>query len=264
MIITRQFLRLQRTALLIWGTLLVLMVLAVTGTAPAVTAEGGFERLLQSLGPVLQQMAGGDIARFASPIDLFITLKLLGFLPAIVGVYVVLATGAVVAREHARGTLDFLLSLPVDRGTVLRQRFLGVGVGVALLYVSMWLCLVGGLQAAGVTGSYGRYAAAFLAAYAVNMAQGSVVLLLSVALREYVQVVRWGLALVLGSFLLALAMQAAGVLAALRYLLLVGLADPFPVVAEGRFPWAAVLAGATGVALGLGWGGRLFARRELQ
>lgn len=264
MSVTWQFLRLQRTALLVWGVILVLMVFAVTSATPAVTAGNGMEVLVNSLGPALQRMAGGDLNRFASPVDAYIVMKLLMLLPALVGVYVVLATGAVVAREQARGTLDFLLSLPLDRATVLRQRFLGVVAACALLYAAMWLCLVGGLTLNGVPGSYGRYALALIGAYAVNMAQAGLVLVLSVALREYAHIVRYGLALVLGAYLFSFALQAGGVLTWLQNLLLYGLANPFPAVADGRIPWAALLAGIGGVALGLVWGGRIFNRKELQ
>lgn len=264
MTVTRHFLHLQRTALLIWGAILALMVLAVAAATPAVTQGADFETLVRSLGPALQNMAGGDITRFPSAVDAYVCLKLLAFLPAMVGVYVVLATSAVVAREQARGTLDFLLSLPVDRAAVLRDRFLGVMLGTGALYLTQWVCLVIGLEAGGVTGSYGRYALALLAAYGVNIAQGGLVLILSLALREHARAVRWGLILVLGAYLFAMTLQAAGVLAPLRTVLLYGLADPFPVVADGRFPWGALLAGAAGSLLGVGWGGRLFARKELQ
>jgi ABC-type transport system involved in multi-copper enzyme maturation permease subunit len=264
MTVTWQFLRLQRTALFVWGAILVLMVFGVTSATPAVTAGNGMEVLMKSLGPALRQMAGGDLNRFASPVDAYIVMKLLMLLPALVGVYVVLATGAVVAREQARGTLDFLLSLPLDRATVLRQRFLGVVAASALLYAAMWLCLVGGLELNGVPGSYGRYALALIGAYAVNMAQAGLVLVLSVALREYAHIVRYGLALVLGAYLFSVALQAGGVLTWLQNLLLYGLANPFPAVADGQFPWAALLAGCGGVTLGLVWGGRIFARKELQ
>jgi ABC-type transport system involved in multi-copper enzyme maturation permease subunit len=264
MTVTLQFLRLQRTALLVWGAVLVLMVFGVTSATPAVTAGNGLEVLIKSLGPAIRQMAGGDIRRFASPVDAYIVMKLLMFLPALVGVFVVLATGAVVAREQAQGTLDFLLSLPLDRATVLRQRFLGVVGATALLYAAVWLCLAVGLETAGVPGSYGRYALALVGAYAVNMAQAGFVLVLSVALHEYAHVVRYGLALVLGTYLFGFVLQAGGVLTWLQNVLLYGLANPFPAVADGQFPWGAVLAGSAGVALGLIWGGRIFSHRELQ
>lgn len=264
MTVTRQFLRLQRTALIVWGAILALMALATAGATPAIAAGNNLALAMKALGPAVQNLMGGDISRFPSAVDAYLSYKLLGFLPAITGVYVVLATGAVVAREQSRGTLDFLLSLPVDRAAVLRERFLGVMAGTALLYAAQWLCLVVGLQAGGVTGSYGRYALALLAGFGVNMAQGGLVLVLSVAVREYAQVVRWGLGLVLGTYLFATALQAAGVLPVLRSVLLYGLAETFPMVAEGRFPWGALLVGAAGVALGLGWGGRIFAAKELQ
>lgn len=263
MTLALHFLRVQRTALAVWSLILALLTLIVAAVAPSVAA-GGFNELVRSLGPALSLGLGGVIDRFPSPVDAYITIKLLYFLPAVVGVYVVLATAGVVLREQARGTLEFLLALPVDRRSLVTWRFLGVAVGTALLYAVVWLSLVGGLEAAGTAGSYSRYAAALVAAYGVNMAQGGLTLLLSVSLREHSQAVRWGLALVLGTFLFALALQIGGVREVYRQLLLYGLADPYHTVAEGRFPWAAVLTGAIGMVLGSAGGGRIMARRELQ
>lgn len=264
MILLGQFLRLQRTALLIWGAIMLMMALATAGAAPAITAGGSFEALIQSLGPVMSQAAGGDITRFASPVDAYLSMKLLGFLPVMIGVYVVLATGAIIVRERAQGTLDFLLALPLDRAQVLRWRVLGVALITGLLYLIAYVGIIGGLASGGVRGSYDRYALALLAGYGVNLAQGGLVLLLSLRLREYVQTVRWGLALVLGAYLFVMSMQVGNLLPMLRNLLLFGLANPFPIVADGLFPVGAVLVGIGGSALGLTLGAGMLDRQELQ
>jgi hypothetical protein len=263
MIVARQFLRLQRTALIVWGAVLVLMTLSVTAAAQAATSGDAYVALIKSLAPAMQRVIGGDITGFPNPVDAYVTTKLLLFLPVLLGVYAALAVAAMVARERSKGTLDFLLALPLDRGLVLRQRFVAVAISLALLYGATWVTLVAGLEAAGAPGAYGRYALVLLAGFCINLAQAGILAAVSVAAGEYPKVVRYGLALVLLPYMLNMALQAADVATWLGRPLLYGLINAHDMVALGQFPWAAVVLGPGLAALGLWLAIRLFDRKQL-
>lgn len=261
MTLARQFLRLQRVSLIVWIAVVVLMTAAITGAAPSITQNNALEDLMKTLPPALQQLVGAGIP---NPVDSFIAMKLLLTIPALGAAFAVMMAAAMIARERDRGTVDFLLALPLDRRQVLFGRFAAVVIGLVLLYASVWLTLVIGLKASGAEGSYGRYALALLAGCALNIGQAGVALALSLRLREYGRTVRYALGLVLVPWLLEMVLKAADMLPNLRYLLLYRLADAIEIIRTGNLPWGALGAGVLLAAVCLVWSAAAFDRIELQ
>src|SRR5262249_45521584 len=90
-------------------------------------------------------LGGLDTARsFAHAVNIFVSLTapplkvLYGFCLACCAVGVAFRAAACVVRERQAHTLDMLLMLPVERGEILRAKFLG-----ALLKGWPWLALLG-------------------------------------------------------------------------------------------------------------------------
>ncbi len=263
MTVFAHFLRLQRLSLTIWTLAVVVLLAAVVGQTPAVTQDNAWQELLRNLPPAVQRITGGTLHAFARPVDAYLVAKLFNFLPLVLGIFAALSAAAVVARERDRGTIEFLLSLPLDRRRLMRQRLLVVAFGLGLLYLATWAALVVGLKAVGVAGSYGRYAVTLLGGWAVNLAQAGLVTLISLRVKEYVRAVRYGLALVVVAYLIDTALLAANVWTWLRPFLLYGLVNAGEVVRTGQVPWAALGVGLAVAGLSAWWAGGEFEHQQL-
>ncbi|MGE5485862.1 MAG: ABC transporter permease subunit [Ignavibacteriales bacterium] len=256
-----QFLRLQRVHMVVWLIVVPLITAVVAGSASSVTQGNAFQELIASLPLSLQRLIGAHIS---NPVDAFVAVKLLLIIPALCGVSGALSASAIVAGESERGTLDFLLSLPVDRRSVLSQRFLAVCVELAVLYLATWIILVTVLKASGLSGSYHLYGLAMLAGLAINMGQSGLTLALSSRIGEYGRTVRYGLALVLVPFGFELALKTAGALPWLRYLLLYRLADSVEIMTRPGLTLVAAPVGILVAYAGLRWAQESFAARQLE
>jgi len=261
MIVARQFLRLQRTSFFIWAGVLVFLTVVTASSASAVTAGGAFQELIATLPVGFQRLIGADIT---NPVDGFIAIKLLLIVPALGAVAAVLVSTSVVAREHARGTGDFLLSLPAERRFILRQRFTGLLVGLSALYVCTWLALVITLIMAGLSASFARYAIFLLASLALNAGQAAVALALSLHVLDLGRSVRYALAFALIPYGFEIAFKSAGILSTVRYVLLYRLADPVEILVSPTKALMAVLVFGALTAVCLVWSETRFRNMEME
>ncbi len=203
-------LRDQRWAVFFWGLGVAVVAAFYISFYPTMRSMGGLQELMDSLPKALR-----DILSNAGFVDIstpsgFLALEIFSFIipGMLVAMAVTQASGAV-AGEEERGTLDFLLSLPITRLRVIVEKFatllastaavaalawIGVSVSapfadmdispwaVGQLSVSLWLLsLVFGslaLAVGSVLGGRGRSAgiagAAAVAAYIVNILAPSV------------------------------------------------------------------------------------------
>jgi len=261
MIVTRHYLRLQRLSLTIWAFVLAFLAAVTAGSAGAITQGNAFQELIGTLPIALQRVVGAHIA---NPVDAYIAIKFLSIVPPLCGTAGVLAAAGIVQRDRNKRTMDFLLSLPVARRRVVRDRFTAVIIGLVLLYAAVWLTLVLVLGVSGLKGSYGRYAIILLAGFALNVAHAGLALTLSFRLPTYDRTVRYSLGLVLIPFGLEVALKSAGAVPGLRYLLLYRLADPVELMMDPRGIWQSVLIGAAITFLAIRWSQEKFVGGDME
>ncbi len=261
MIVARHYLRLQRLSLVIWMFVLTFLAIVIAGSAGAVTQGNAFQELIGTLPIALQRVVGAQIT---NPVDAFIAIKFLLVIPPLCGIVGALAASAVVQRDRDKRTMDFLLSLPVARTRVVRDRFMAVIAALALLYLVVWLSLALVLRVSGLESSLGRYAIIFLAGLAINVAQAGLALALSLRLLSYDRAVRYSLGLVLIPYGLEVALKSAGAVPTLRYLLLYRLADPVELMMDPGRIWQAILVGAAIAFLALRWSQEAFMRTDME
>jgi ABC-2 type transport system permease protein len=116
-------LRDYRWAILGWGIGLGVVVYSQYAT---------FASTLAGASPAQLQQLVQQFSFFGEPIKLntpggFVTFKVMGLLPVILGIWTVLAGARMTRGEEERGSLDILLSTPQSRLRVLGQKLLALG-----------------------------------------------------------------------------------------------------------------------------------------
>jgi ABC-2 type transport system permease protein len=261
--IARQFLRLQRGSLIGWG--LVTFLMAFTSGTAATTMQNSetAQALVRSLPPALQKLAGAAFIKGINPADAYLAMKWFLILPVMLGIFAAFTAAAIVARETERGTISYLLTLPIDRGAVIRERFIALAGALALLYLISGVGCWAGLKAVGLAGSPGRWALLSLGYWAINLGQAGLCLLLSLGLPSWTRAIRVGVGLVVAQFLVETGLQLADLPLIVRAPFLYGLADFVPPLQRGAFPWSAVLVGLALAAVTLVLAERRFVRQQL-
>jgi ABC-2 type transport system permease protein len=262
--ITLHYLRLQRLPLMIWALVGIMLTSANAASVGAVTADSALTDLIKTLPEAFQRILGSSFLSLENPVDGFIAMKVLMSLPVLFGVYAVMSAAAVVAKEQENRSLDFLLALPIDRGRVLQQRFVAIAVGLITLYAVTWASLFLFLEALGHPGSYGKYALTMLGYLAINLAQAGLALAFSIGSWTYSQVVRFGLAFVLLTYILDMSLMIGGVGESLRYVLLYGTVQPIEMMESLQVPWTALFIGLPVAGISLWWAQRSFSTKQLQ
>ncbi len=135
----------SRVAVLGIGLLLGLLILA-TAYAVADQFDTVAERLalareMELLPPLFQGLIGRAINLETLPG--FVSWRLVGFMPLMLGLWSVVALSGTLAGEASRGTLELVLSTPITRRSLAAQKYLGHATGIAavILVVSIiaWL-----------------------------------------------------------------------------------------------------------------------------
>lgn len=262
----RQYFRVQRTALLIWAGIDGFMGWALGSSAKQAEVGNVLGRFLtdvmDKLPSSIRALVG--IAPGISPVDNLVQAKM-GFWMAIaLPIYGCLLAVAAVSREIDRGTVDFLLALPVDRRQVLIARWEVMAVNLALVALTTWGALTGSLVLGGVAGNYRGYFWMITQAALVGLAFGSLAMLASMWAPDYESAMKRSLGGVLVLFAVDMAMEMAGVPRLARAF------NPFsyfstlePLLHSGPMvTQAAVLLAISGVSLWLSV--RVFRQRQIE
>ncbi len=168
-------LRDYRWAILAWGMGLGILVFAQYTTF-AQTFAGTSTAEIRQL--VSQFQFFGEAVKVSTPGG-FVTFKVMGLLPIILGIWSVLAGARMTRGDEEGGALDILLSTPHSRVSVLMQKLLALAMAAALISLLMSIWIVFGMSSAGVTV---RPASALLAGLNVALAAllfGALALLLA-------------------------------------------------------------------------------------
>ena len=140
-------LRDYRVAILGWGIGLGLLVYFYFATV--------LSQLADTSGTQLQQIAGqfnffGEVVKANTPGG-FITFKIMGTLPLILGVWAILAGARMTRGEEESGALDIILSTPQSRLSVFIQKALALAAATGLLSLLMGLLIIPGMASAKLT-----------------------------------------------------------------------------------------------------------------
>ncbi len=134
-----------------WGVGLAAMALLVVIMVPLFNMQD-MRKLLESFPPVILAMigVGSELEIFATN-EGFVAIGFFGKSALIFAVYPVVMGMRVTANEEDSGTMDVLLSLPVERARVVIEKFLAYGVScigvVLLIYLSLHLgVFLGGVE----------------------------------------------------------------------------------------------------------------------
>lgn len=168
-------LRDYRWAILGWGMGLGIVVYAQYATFKS-TFNGTSAAQIQQL--VNQFKFFGEAVKVGTPGG-FVTFKIMGLLPAILGIWTVLAGARMIRGEEERGTLDILLSTPRSRLALLTQKILALTAATGLIAVIISLWTMAGMASAGVTVDLARALLANLNAGVLALFFGLLALLLA-------------------------------------------------------------------------------------
>jgi ABC-2 type transport system permease protein len=168
-------LRDQRRPLLWWATGILLVVLMYAAFYPSIKANAEqFNTYMRSLPKAVKDMVGG--ANIASPAG-YLNSEIFSFMgPILLLVYAIGAGARAIAGEEESGTLDLLLSTPVRRRTVVRDKFAAMLVGTFALGAIAWLGTVAVAPAFGLHVAIANLTAAFLNLFLLGLAFGAIAL----------------------------------------------------------------------------------------
>ncbi|HWH71556.1 MAG TPA: ABC transporter permease subunit [Candidatus Sulfotelmatobacter sp.] len=238
MTLFRQFFSAHLKALLVWVAVTVLTGLSGTRAAGSFIDTG----MWQSFPKSMMAMYGGNIEGF-SPVDLYMTVLIGKATPLIPTMYAVLLALSIITREVDRRTVEFLLALPVQRAQVLVSRLAVMTLNVSLVVLAFWAVLRFDMAAQGYVGSWSHLGMTMFNLWLLSMAMGAVTLAASMWIDDYSLGVKLFLGIVILSFVVGLAMRAAGVSPALQVI------TPFSLMDIGGVMHSGVIAAGNWITL---------------
>jgi ABC-2 type transport system permease protein len=165
----------QRFSLLWWTGGTALLAALVVILYPHIDTGEELEALFEQLPGPIQAMIGEqiDLSTAAGYLDIrmFTTIA-----PIIFLVYAIWRGMTAIAGEEHRGTLDLLLSQPVNRWKVVVENAVSMLFGLTLIGLALWFGLIIGAVSADVEFSFARTGAATLMGVLLGMVFGSMAL----------------------------------------------------------------------------------------
>ncbi len=126
---------------LLLGLVVLVTMVAIGDQFDTLDERLALARQMELLPDFFQGLLGPAVALDTLPG--FLSWRLVGILPLMIGLWSVTALGATLASEASRGTLEMVLATPLPRRSLAAQKFLGHGVALALalafISVVAWL-----------------------------------------------------------------------------------------------------------------------------
>ncbi len=139
---------------------------------PSFADRPELNELFEDLGPLAEAFVG-EIEDFTSP-EGFVDSQLFSFMiPLLFVAFGIFAGSGSIAGEEERGTLDLLLSNPLDRRRIILEKFGANLVAMALLGVGTWIGLVAGALMVSMDISWLRLAEATVSSALLGIAFGA-------------------------------------------------------------------------------------------
>lgn len=221
------------------------------------------EEAVKALPEALRGLYGGNVSLTSFPGY----LQVYGFgswiqIPYLI--YTALFVASISTREIDRRTMEFLLSLPVERWQVILSRWLGLSVSLLVLQLVHLLAIWAGVVVIGEQADPGWYLVNQVNAWLLYLAIGSVMLALSMFVDDYGRGVGVNLGIGLGLFAFQVGTETAiGALKTVREWMPLSLYDPAAIIGRGEVPWGNMAALATVALAGLLLSILLFQRKQI-
>jgi len=168
-----------RLSIFYWGMFFAFLLLFIAGAYNEVIVGADSANVLAGY-KKLANMPGypGGGAPDADTFGGFITFRMLGGVPLILGIFGVLAGSLIIRGEEDKGSLDLILSTPHSRTMVLLQKWAGMAVAIGAVVLINWLALILGLLIANQQLGFADMFLAHLNIWLTCLVFGSLALLL--------------------------------------------------------------------------------------
>ena len=235
----RHHFRSELGALLGWTAALAALAVLMTAMYAIVSGDLALQvrQILEQLPPQMRQFFGGAIEITTLP-GWLKAIVLSGLLPLTVAIWVALAAAGVITADRDRGTLEFILALPVRRGRLLTERWLALLSHLAILYGVIWTMVLVTLGAIGQSFDAGPLALALMQQALAQAALGGMILLLSLAFRDQVRGLLAAVCTALVFVMIPVFVEADSAVALVRRLTPFSYSLPGQVLLGGPFPWS--------------------------
>ena len=115
---------------LLLGLIVLVTIVAIADQFGTTAARQNLARQMEALPALFQGLLGEPIEIETLPG--FMSWRLVGVMPLMVGLWSITALAGTLAAEAARGTLEVVLAAPIRRRSLAGQKFIGHGVALAL------------------------------------------------------------------------------------------------------------------------------------
>ena len=170
----------QRRSLMWWGLGMVLLTVVTGLFYPSMSSVSEFNELLADENSFIRAFVG-DVPDLTSPEGYLNSQLFFLMLPLLILGFAMAQGSGAIAGEEEKGTLDMLLSNPLERWRVVVDKSGAMLVTVLALAAVTWLGLAVGAAAVAMDISYVKMAEATLAAALLGMAFGALALALGSA-----------------------------------------------------------------------------------
>ncbi len=150
-------LKLSRTAIITWATILLLYSLMVTYFYDSIKDISAMQETMESLPEGMKQIIGTADLEFDAfaggiyDVRVYFNTEYLSWLPLMLAIYAVFYCGGIVSREAERRTLDLLLTQPLARYRLLLSKLATFVSIVGVLLAVSWIGTVVGLALVGAS-----------------------------------------------------------------------------------------------------------------
>jgi ABC-2 type transport system permease protein len=240
MTLYRMALRQQLVSWLIWVLVIVLGVATVVSAAPAVADSRALVTLLGGLPASMRALMGGPLM-VERPVDGYLYVKLVMYLPLLVGIFAGFQASSLLAREMDHRRFDFLLGLPLTRRQLLLARLGALITSQAAMWLVTVLALILFMRQQGLHPDVAGYLLVAYSGFLVTLVTSTGAVWASAGARDYGVAARWGLGIAAVPFVYDLAVRIATASKAWRYILPYGYYDPPHLLLTHEFPWASTL-----------------------
>lgn len=167
-----------------WWTLgLLAMTALMIAAYPSVRDNPDLNKMVEDYPDALKAFLGlGENVDYTSAVG-YLNSELFAFMVPLLLLIAAIGAGArATAGEEERGTLDLLLANPISRRRLVLDKVAALAAEIAILTSALWLALVVGVEATGMSVSAAHLATASIAAALLAFAFGAIALFLGAAL----------------------------------------------------------------------------------
>jgi len=258
-------LRRESGALIGWGVAVLALTLLMTAMYSAVHTPATARQLqsmVHTLPPQLLQFMGGGVL-VLNVGDWLAAFVLSGFTTLVVSIWLALAAVGVIASDADRGTLEFLLALPLRRGRLLGARSLSLLLQLLIMYALVFLAVVLGLALIHQGANDGRLVGALAYILLGQVALAGTLVLLTLAFRDQTYAALASITAAAVLVFVPVFVEANSPVAFLRHLTPFDYQAAGALMTHGTFPGSGVAIAAIWAALAFAAAWAVFARQEV-